>query len=55
MVDNNGKDITASVADRIKVSLNTDGHVYVEVRNYQFDLKLVKRIVEVMVQKFQKE
>ena len=47
VVDNNGKDITASVADRIKVSLNTDGNVYVEVRNYQFDLKLVKRIVEV--------
>ena len=47
VTDENGKDITDSVANRINVYLNTDGNVYVEVKNYQFDLKLVKRIVEV--------
>ena len=47
VTDENGKDITAEVGNRIKVSLNSDGNIYVEVKNYQFDLKLVKRIVEV--------
>ena len=27
--------------------LNENGNIYVEVKNYQFDLKLIKRIVEV--------
>ena len=31
----------------VDVYLNENGNIYVEVKNYQFDLKLVKRIVEV--------
>lgn len=47
VTDANGKDITSSKGDSVTVEMNTDGNLYVYVKNYQFDLKLVKRIVEV--------
>lgn len=47
VTDSNGKDITSDFADSVKVYLNESGNIYVEVKNYQFDLKLIKRIVEV--------
>ena len=47
VTDENGKDITDQIGDDVKVHLNEDGNIYVEVINYQFDLKLVKRIVQV--------
>ena len=45
--DLNGKDITEEAKDTVNVYLNENGNIYVEVKNYQFDLKLIKRIVEV--------
>ena len=45
--DEENKDITAEKTGDIKVYVNENGNIYVEVKNYQFDLKLVKRIVEV--------
>ncbi len=45
--DDNGNDITNKTGDTIKVYLNENGNIYVEVKNYQFDLKLIKRIVSV--------
>ena len=47
VTDSNGNDITESARNTANVYLNEDGNIYVEVKNYQFDLKLVKRIVEV--------
>lgn len=47
VLDDNGKDITSEKENDVKVELNADGNIYVYVKNYQFDLKLVKRIVEV--------
>ena len=47
VLDDNGKDITSEKGNDVKVELNDDGNLYVYVKNYQFDLKLVKRIVEV--------
>ena len=47
VVDENGKDITSEKEGDVNVYLNSEGNIYVEVKNYQFDLKLVKRIVEV--------
>ena len=47
VLDDNGKDITSEKGNDVKVELNADGNLYVYVKNYQFDLKLVKRIVEV--------
>ena len=41
------EDITSTKADSVAVELGTDGNLYVKVKNYQFDLKLIKRIVEV--------
>ena len=46
VTDKNGKDITDITKGKTNVYLK-DGNIYVEVKNYQFDLKLVKRIVEV--------
>ncbi len=40
-------DITEKTKETVKVYLNENGNIYVEVKNYQFDLKLIKRIVEV--------
>ncbi len=45
--DRYGNDITAETAEKLDVHLNEDGNLYVEVKNYKFDLKLIKRIVEV--------
>ena len=47
VTDDNGNDITNKTGDDVKVYLNADGNIYVEVKNYQFDLKLIKKIVEV--------
>ena len=47
VVDSEGNDITASKGEDVTVELNEDGNLYVKVKDYQFDLKLVKRIVEV--------
>ena len=47
VTDSDGKDITNGKENDLDVYLNEDGNIYVEVKNYQFDLKLVKRIVEV--------
>ncbi len=47
VTDEEGNDITSKVGDKVEVYLNENGNIYVEVKNYQFDLKLVKRIVEV--------
>lgn len=47
VTDEEGNDITDKVGDKVEVYLNENGNLYVEVKNYQFDLKLVKRIVEV--------
>ena len=47
VTDENGKDITNNTKDLLNVYLNQDGNIYVEVKNYQFDLKLIKRIVEI--------
>lgn len=47
ITDEEGKDITTEVGDKVEVYVNENGNIYVEVKNYQFDLKLVKRIVEV--------
>ena len=46
VTDENGKDITEQTKGKTNVYLK-DGNIYVEVKNYQFDLKLIKRIVEV--------
>lgn len=46
VTDEDGNDIT-NKSDNVNVYLNSNGNIYVEVKNYQFDLKLVKRIVEV--------
>ena len=46
VTDKNGNDITNN-SDNANVYLSSDGNIYVEVKNYQFDLKLIKRIVEV--------
>ena len=40
------EEVTTNRKD-LNVYLSTDGNIYVEVKDYQFDLKLVKRIVEV--------
>ena len=45
--DENGNSIKDSDKDFSKVYLNEDGNIYVEVKNYQFDLKLLKKIDEV--------
>ena len=47
VTDSKGNDITNETKDGVNVYLNESGNIYVEVKNYQFDLKLVKRIVEV--------
>ena len=47
VTDATGKDITEASKKDVNVYLNENGNIYVEVKNYQFDLKLVKRIVEV--------
>ena len=47
VLDDNGKDITSQKENDVNVELNADGNIYVYVKDYQFDLKLVKRIVEV--------
>ena len=47
VTDNNGNDITNQNKNTVNVYLNESGNIYVEVKNYQFDLKLIKRIVEV--------
>ena len=47
VLDDNGKDITSSKLNDSNVELSKDGNIYVYVKNYQFDLKLIKRIVEV--------
>ena len=47
VTDDQGNNITNKTGDNVKVYLNSNGNIYVEVKNYQFDLKLVKRIVEV--------
>ena len=47
VIDANNKDITSTKGDSVAVELGTDGNLYVKVKNYQFDLKLIKRIVEV--------
>ena len=47
VTDSNGKDITEESKKTVNVYLNDNGNIYVEVKNYQFDLKLIKRIVEV--------
>ncbi len=47
VTDENDRDITASTSDRVKVNYDGVANIKVEVKNYQFDLKLVKRIVEV--------
>ncbi len=47
VTDENGKDITEENKETVNVYLNENGNIYVEVKNYQFDLKLIKRIVEV--------
>ncbi|MCI8759630.1 MAG: Cys-Gln thioester bond-forming surface protein [Clostridia bacterium] len=47
VTDEEGNDQTDQVGNKVEVYLNEDGNLYVEVKNYQFDLKLVKRIVEV--------
>ena len=46
VTDTNGKDITADSKDTVNVEL-INGNLYVYVKNYQFDLKLVKRIIDV--------
>ena len=47
VTDESGNDITESSKKTANVYINETGNIYVEVKNYQFDLKLVKRIVEV--------
>ena len=47
VTDSEGSDITNASKNDVNVYLNENGNIYVEVKNYQFDLKLVKRIVEV--------
>ena len=47
ILDSNGNDITSTRGDSVAVELNADGNLFVRVKNYQFDLKLVKRIVDV--------
>ena len=47
VLDDNGNEITSSKQGDVNVELNKDGNIYVYVKNYQFDLKLIKRIVEV--------
>ena len=47
VTDPNGNDITEASKNTVNVYLNENGNIYVEVKNYQFDLKLIKRIVEV--------
>lgn len=42
-----GDSILDAAKKPVTVYVNEDGNIYVKVRNYQFDLKLVKRIVEV--------
>lgn len=44
VTDVQGNELSKDGAD---VYLNDDGNIYVEVVNYQFDLKIIKRIVEV--------
>lgn len=46
VTDEKGNDITKQNDKNVKVYLN-NGNIYVEVKNYQFDLKLVKRIVDI--------
>ena len=47
VTDDKGNDMTNKTGDDVKVHLNADGNIYVKVKNYQFDLKLIKKIVEV--------
>lgn len=47
VTDSNGKDITEESKKTLDIYLSDSGNIYVEVKNYQFDLKLIKRIVEV--------
>ena len=47
VVDDKGNDITSQKGQDVTVELNADGNLYVNVKDYQFDLKLIKRIVEV--------
>ena len=47
VLDDNGKDITSQKENDVNVELNADGNIYVYVKDYQFDLRLIKRIVEV--------
>ena len=47
VTDKAGNDVTEEAAEKLDVHLNEDGNLYVEVKNYKFDLKLIKRIVEV--------
>ena len=45
--DENGTDITSRKGNTATVTLGEDGNIYVNVKNYQFDLKLIKTISEV--------
>lgn len=47
VVDDKGNDITSQKGQDATVELNADGNLYVNIKDYQFDLKLIKRIVEV--------
>ncbi len=47
VTDSDGNDITEETGDKVNVYLNSDGNIYAKVKNYQFDLKLIKRIVKV--------
>ena len=47
ILDANGNDVTSTKGDSATVEVNADGNLYVKVKNYQFDLKLVKRIYDV--------
>ena len=47
VTDSNGNNIKGTENDPANVYLNESGNIYVEVKNYQFDLKLIKRITEV--------
>ena len=47
VTDKDGKDITSTSKEIDNIYLSDDGNIYVKIKNYQFDLKLIKRIVEV--------
>ncbi len=47
ILNEKNEDITSTKGNSVAVELGADGNLYVKVKNYQFDLKLIKRIVEV--------